>query len=321
MENRFMKRYFALLSLSLILLACRSSENESNFRKLGKDNNHKIDFYFFDSSYNKFLPDTNKVYTEIRSVMRRIRSYQKEADSLSESIQKENPSNDSLFVMANNFYIQHQYLLSRIILNSIKSNAQSTIDNLFLITMCVTTLPKNNDISERINILRSIPDKANNKSGKEKDLLRLEKMQEEIKVLNQEFSLNTNVFINGLNNDVYNLKDLLYNNRKYKIVVFGASWCRPCRIEERVLKYFYNKLDTSKFDIIHISLDNNFNKWRKYIHDDSFPWKSYILPNNFDSDLTQKLNIKGIPTNFLIDQEGKIILRNRDIRKMLAYLQ
>ncbi len=114
------------------------------------------------------------------------------------------------------------------------------------------------------------------------------------------------------------LKTLLNKNAKYYIFVFGASWCSPCVIEERMLKYWHNDIEPFKIQIVGISVDHKVNKWEEYIEAEKFPWETILLPRTFNDRLGKILNLgDGIPMNLLINSNGVILAQNTDIRKVL----
>ncbi len=114
------------------------------------------------------------------------------------------------------------------------------------------------------------------------------------------------------------LRTLLDKSVTYHIFVFGASWCSPCIIEERMLKYWYKDIDPSKIQIVGFTVDRDMDKWKKYIAEENFPWKMILLPKAFDNRISKAFDLgNGIPMNFLVDSSGKILAQNTDIRRVL----
>lgn len=112
---------------------------------------------------------------------------------------------------------------------------------------------------------------------------------------------------------------VMEKEKPYKILVFGASWCRACRYGERLLKTWYTDLDTTRLEIINISIDTDRAAWKRSVEEDNLPWKSYLLPDLSISKLSRQLDFEtaAVPLILLIDGNGRIVARNHDIRSII----
>lgn len=109
---------------------------------------------------------------------------------------------------------------------------------------------------------------------------------------------------------------------KYVLVDFWASWCHPCRAENPRLLKAYNRFKDKGFSIVGISIDQEKmrNAWLKAIKDDGMPWTQLIDANADKNGAAALYGVKAIPSNFLINPEGKIVARNlrgEDIEKTI----
>jgi peroxiredoxin/dimeric dUTPase (all-alpha-NTP-PPase superfamily) len=97
---------------------------------------------------------------------------------------------------------------------------------------------------------------------------------------------------------------------KYVLLDFWASWCGPCRQENPNVLNAYKKYKSKNFTVLGVSLDKEKGPWVKAIADDGLTWSHVSGLNYFYAKEVEIYGIKGIPQNFLINPEGKIIAKN-----------
>ncbi len=112
---------------------------------------------------------------------------------------------------------------------------------------------------------------------------------------------------------------------KYVLIDFWASWCGPCRRENPNVVKAYNTYKGKNFTILGVSLDrpNAKDKWLAAIHKDGLTWNHVSDLKFWDSKAAGLYAVRGIPQNFLLDPNGKIIgknLRGEDLQNKLAEL-
>ena len=98
---------------------------------------------------------------------------------------------------------------------------------------------------------------------------------------------------------------------QYVLIDFWASWCRPCRGESPNLVAAYNKYHKKGFTIYSVSLDKSKDSWVKAIASDNLgAWTHVSDLKGWRSVAGQAYGVNSIPSNFLLDKDGKIIAKN-----------
>jgi peroxiredoxin len=108
---------------------------------------------------------------------------------------------------------------------------------------------------------------------------------------------------------------------KYTLVDFWASWCGPCREENPNVVKAYHRYHPKGFAILGVSLDAKKEDWEAAIKKDKLPWTQVSDLKGWQNSAAQLYGVRGIPMNFLLDKEGKIIakgLRGEDLEQKLA---
>ena len=137
----------------------------------------------------------------------------------------------------------------------------------------------------------------------------------------------------GYDGNVVNTAEL-----KGKVIIldFWGSWCVPCRKSHPGLKKIYEKYHAKGLEIIGIanesaavgkSKEEQTKSWQKAIHEDKLPWLQ-VLYDEAKIDLVKMYEITGYPTKFVIDQNGRFVLKvlggsensEADLEKKIAEL-
>jgi thiol-disulfide isomerase/thioredoxin len=124
----------------------------------------------------------------------------------------------------------------------------------------------------------------------------------------------------------YNLSDSKGN---YIILDFWGSWCHTCLGEMPKLvdlkskfqsSYFDNK---SKLDIVTIALEKKGDNWRKVTQKFGFNWDFQAVSYNkfvLSSSIANKYGVLDLPSKFLINPKGYIVLSKTTFEEIESYL-
>ena len=111
----------------------------------------------------------------------------------------------------------------------------------------------------------------------------------------------------------------IFLKNKLILVDFWYSSCGPCRAQFNSLKNLYNQFSNKGFEIVGISIDKDTDKkkWEDIIINEKLIWQQYWDVNGKEA---HKLSINAFPTNFLIDNGGKIIAKNISLEELAELL-
>ena len=98
---------------------------------------------------------------------------------------------------------------------------------------------------------------------------------------------------------------------KYILLDFWASWCHPCRQETPFLRKAIQQYGPKNFTIVSVSIDTDAEKWIQAVRKDDMQWTNLIDPAvNRSNGVIHGYYVATVPTNLLIDPNGKILARN-----------
>ena len=97
---------------------------------------------------------------------------------------------------------------------------------------------------------------------------------------------------------------------KYVLLDFWASWCGPCMGEVPHLKKTYDEFHKKGFEIYGVSFDKDREKWLAAVDQNGMNWIHVSEVNGFDNQAAKDYAVQGIPANYLIGSDGKIVAKN-----------
>jgi thiol-disulfide isomerase/thioredoxin len=107
-------------------------------------------------------------------------------------------------------------------------------------------------------------------------------------------------------------KPLSIANYQGKVVLidFWATWCVPCRMQLPGIIAAYEKYHSQGFEIIGVSLDQDQQTLLDFTKENNMPWQQYFDGQGWSNKLALEYGVQGIPKNYLLDGNGKIIGRD-----------
>ena len=113
---------------------------------------------------------------------------------------------------------------------------------------------------------------------------------------------------------------IVQDTSKYNLIIFTASWCKPCMEEVPILKEIYNDLN-KKLTMTYISMDkeSTIKSFQNFMQRDSISWRALLAYKDIQG-ITKTYFINGIPQCILVYPDGNmemIDVRNNDQKEKL----
>jgi len=108
-------------------------------------------------------------------------------------------------------------------------------------------------------------------------------------------------------------------NAKYKLIIFGGSWCPQCRAEMIQLLPRYNNWKAKGIEVIFVSLDTDKKEFENFTA--PFPFYSACDYKKWETQAAKDYYVSSSPTILLLDSNNKIILRPPTIASLDSWLE
>jgi peroxiredoxin len=115
------------------------------------------------------------------------------------------------------------------------------------------------------------------------------------------------------------LAPIIAPQNKFTLVDFWYSHCGPCISQFKDLKNIFETYHVKGFAMVGISTDHPqyVPDWKKAIKEYELPWEQYLDLGEVEAN---KLSLGGYPSNFLLDNKGKIIAKDILPAQLNAFL-
>ncbi len=108
-----------------------------------------------------------------------------------------------------------------------------------------------------------------------------------------------------------------FDTSQYTLIDFWFSACPPCLKDHKLLKEKYQQLIDKSIQMVGISNDQDFQKWKRTIEMHQHPWINYI-----ETDPTSKILrfANSFPSYYVMDRQGNIVKFSTRIEEILYFL-
>ncbi|MBO4435020.1 MAG: TlpA family protein disulfide reductase [Bacteroidales bacterium] len=124
--------------------------------------------------------------------------------------------------------------------------------------------------------------------------------------------------INDMDGTARTKADLLGS---YVVLDFWATWCPDCRADIPAMKELYNKYGNDVL-FVGVSFDTEKEKLMSFLEENEVEWDQLSdFVTKKESPVAEKFHVKWIPSMYLVDPEGKVVLGTVMIEKLAAALE
>ena len=306
-----------LLLVFLFFCSCKTINEEVG---IDKEMELKMPLATEDSFYSKikkYLPDTSANPLTSIEFKKAVKPFQKEFSSFISN------TFDNKVVLSINEQEQRNYAVrlfddyQHYIAFKFARNAKDLGEAVTMLGFC-SPYSALTSIADRKELFLKFPKSVQESIEGKKTWSRLQEYS--YNNIGKDFSQVSEVVVIGETGKSINLLDSINKTGK-TLILFGASWCGPCILDEKSLRDHTGDYDTRDLKIIGLSIDKNSKQWFDYVQKESLPWVTYILPGDTENALIKFLNFQGVPRTILIDENKKILKEHTSYTGILNKLQ
>ena len=108
-------------------------------------------------------------------------------------------------------------------------------------------------------------------------------------------------------------------NADFVILDFWFVGCLPCIEDHKKIKGLLPYLQQKKTELISISNDESYQKWKDYLEKHNYSWAQYKKPATAENIIT-RLGISTYPTYILLNKDGRILYSTYYLEEVLKLL-
>jgi len=310
MDKHLQFIYVGIITLTILTISCSNQTSKERKNVVENSDVNDIDKTPTDTT---FSVDTNLVFHSIDEIQMYVQAKLEYLKRNFSNYAKEKSLNqDSLKFWKDSIFYSNAYNLDLMRLKFMEKNSGDEIFFFYLMSLS----EKDRLSKDRlISVYNKFPETL--RKGELGKKIR-EKLYSEYRIDNL-FTLTSKLSLYNTNNQPAIIPQKEKYN--YTLVIFWASWCSPCRYENRVFMKKLNEIDTSKIRIIGLSVDDSYNNWVRALNVEKYPWENFSNLRGFESDLIKQFKINSIPYHIGFDKAGNVIKGDQDIFKVLEKLK
>lgn len=108
---------------------------------------------------------------------------------------------------------------------------------------------------------------------------------------------------------------------QYLVLDFWATWCPDCRADIPAMKEMYEAFG-EKARFVSVSFDTDRDQLMNYLAENEIPWQQLAdFKGKKESDIGDLFQVKWIPSMYLVDPEGNVVLGTVMVDKLRAALE